>query len=60
MMWIEAALSALKQVSIDSQTEHLDQISKTLHRITEQVERLATAVDKVRGRGSHCRRWGDD
>jgi hypothetical protein len=47
---VEAALSALKQVAIDSQTEHLDQISKVLHRITEQVERLAAAVDKARGR----------
>lgn len=47
---VEAALSALKQVAIDSQTEHLDQISKVLHRITEQVDRLAAAVDKARGR----------
>lgn len=47
---IEAALNALKQVAIDPHTEHLDQISKALHHITEQVERLAAAVDRSHGR----------
>lgn len=47
---IESALSALKQVAIDENTDNLDVISKALHRVLEQVEKLSAAVDKVRSR----------
>jgi hypothetical protein len=45
---IEAALSSLRQVTIDEHTEELEALAKALGRVTEQVEKLSEQIDKVR------------
>jgi hypothetical protein len=47
---IDVALSTLKQVTIDEDTEDLDAVAKALGRVAEQVEKLSEQIDKVRSR----------